>query len=61
MTSAAFLDLFLTPIAGGLGGALGLSMMAKKQPEKYGVYSSWAVRLGVGAAIAGTLLAVKLV
>ena len=61
MTIATFLDLVLTPIAGALGGVLGLSMMAKKQPEKYGVFASWAVRLGVGAAIAGTLLAVKLV
>jgi hypothetical protein len=35
MTTAAFIDLILTPIAGGLGVAIGLSWAAKKQPEKF--------------------------
>ncbi|HRK43509.1 MAG TPA: hypothetical protein PLH11_10740 [Gemmobacter sp.] len=61
MTFETLVDLFLTPLAGGIGGVLGMSMMAKKQPEKYGVFASWPVRLGMGAVIAITLLVLKLI
>jgi hypothetical protein len=61
MTFPAFIDLVLTPIAGGLGAAVAISLLARQQPEKYEPFSSWVVRLGLGAAVAIGLFILKLV
>lgn len=60
MTLAAFIDLILTPIAGGVGAAIGLSIAARRQPEKFGQFSGWSTKLGVGIATALALFALKM-
>ncbi|MBM7070429.1 hypothetical protein [Actibacterium sp. 188UL27-1] len=61
MTAAAFIDLILTPIAGGLGAIIGLSWAAKKQPEKFEQFAGLGVRLGVGVAVAIGLFVLKII
>ncbi|WP_156884461.1 hypothetical protein [Stappia stellulata] len=54
MTTAGFIDLFATPIAGGVGGFLGMLFVAKDK----GFTPKMAV--GVGVVIAVVLFAYKL-
>jgi hypothetical protein len=61
MTFPAFIDLVLTPIGGGIGAAFGMSVLARKQPEKYEPFSRWGARLGIGAAVAIGLFILKMV
>lgn len=60
MATAAFIDLILSPIAGGIGATIGISMVIKKQPEKFEQFSGWGVRLLVGASVALLLLGWKM-
>ena len=61
MTTAAFIDLILTPIAGGLGGVIGLSWAVKKHPEKLGQFASLGIRLGFGVAVAVGMFILKII
>ncbi|MGR3623035.1 hypothetical protein [Pseudophaeobacter sp.] len=57
---ATFVDLFLTPIAGGVGGAIGYSMMLRKNPAltPSALGKTGAITI-VGVGIAAVLLALK--
>ena len=61
MTLPTFIDLVLTPIGGGLGAAFGMSLLARKQPEKYQPFTRWGARIGIGAAVAIGLFILKIV
>jgi hypothetical protein len=59
MTLAEFIDLVVTPVAGGIAGVIAVSLLMNGDPEKYERFSSWGVRLGIGFAIALALFALK--
>jgi hypothetical protein len=61
MTLAVFIDIVLTPLAGGVGAFLGLSWAVQKQPEKYQRVSNFGIRLLSGAVVALVLFALKVV
>ncbi|MEM9726159.1 MAG: hypothetical protein AAF909_11945 [Pseudomonadota bacterium] len=61
MTTAAIIDLFISPALGGLGAFLGVSWLARSSPEKYQAFSSLSARLSIGVAVALGLFASKFV
>jgi hypothetical protein len=61
MTLAEFIDLVMTPIAGGIGVIIAVSILMRRDPEKYEQFSSWGVRLGIGVAVAAALFALKVI
>lgn len=51
------IDGVLTPIAGGIGGGLGMWLVARRQPEAF--RRPGLVGLGVGVVVAAVLFAVR--
>ncbi len=58
---ATFIDLFLTPIAGGIGGAIGYSLMLRKNPAlTLSTLGKTGAIVLVGVGITAVLLVLKL-
>ena len=60
MTAAQFIDIVLTPMAGGIGGFIGMGYVANQDPEKYGVLAKPVFRALLAVAIAVTLFFYKI-
>jgi hypothetical protein len=62
MVAAEFIDVVLTPVAGGIGSGIGYGLYLRKNPEKaLPNVPVWLIPVGVGVAVAAALFAIKMV